>query len=145
MSTRITLELTDEQVQRLDRATQHENLPRAEAVAHLLELAIRQAEFPSIEFKDFGAGLEPFIVGTRLRVCRILSLARDYDGDVEKVAVHVDVPKHQIESALRYATAFPDEVERDLARNEMSYEEMKRILPNLKQLPADARVNASAP
>jgi uncharacterized protein (DUF433 family) len=145
MSTHITLELTDDQIQRLDRATRNESLPRTEAAARLLELAIRQAEFPSIQFKDFGVGLEPFIVGTRLRVCRIVSLARDYEGDITSVAKHVNIPEHQIESALAYASAFPEEVERDLARNEMSFDELKRILPDLELNNVKVRADAPAP
>lgn len=145
MSTELTLRLTDEQVRRLDHVAKKEELSRTEAATRLLELALRQIELPSIHFKDFGVGLEPFIVGTRLRVCRIVSLAREYHGDAAKVAAHVNVPKYQIESALAYAAAFPDEIERDIALNERSYEELKSVLPNLKRITVDLKADAPAP
>ena len=66
MSTELTLRLTDEQVQRLDRAAEKEKLGRSEAAEHLLELALRQIEFRSIQF--FLNSIRPIFAETNLSI-----------------------------------------------------------------------------
>lgn len=144
MSTELSLHLTDEQVVRLDRAAHKVTRSRTEAAEHLLEIALRQSEFPYVEFRDFGVGLEPFLRGTRLRICRIVTLADDYVGDVAKVAEHLDVTEREIKAALDYAAAFPDDIATDIAANDKGFEELKRILPNLEIFTVDVKADATA-
>jgi uncharacterized protein (DUF433 family) len=132
MSMRITLELNDDQVQRLDRAARRLNQSRTEAAAQLLEAAVREYEFPHIELKDHGAGLEAFIAGTRLRVWRLAFLARDLDGDAGRIAELLNVSESQVRSALDYAAAFPEEIEAAIKQYDRDWEALPRKLAKLQ-------------
>ena len=132
MSKVVSMRLRDDQVKRLDRIAGRLKRPPSQTAALLLEEALRLQEFPDIVFKDTIIEREAFLTGTRIKVWQVEELARVYDRDLAKVAEHLDEPVHRIEAAIAYAQAFPDEMETAIAGNSRSYEELKRILPNLK-------------
>ena len=103
----------------------------------LLEEALRLADFPFVQFRDWGAGREVFIAGTRLRVWWVVTLVRDYDGDVARAAEHLNLRKTEIQGALDYAAAFPEEIEAAIKENDISFEELKQKLPNLRVITVD--------
>ena len=140
----ISVRLTDEQIARLDRAATKAKLSRAEMAAQLLETAIRLTEFPYIEFKDFGAGLEAFVTGTRLRVWWVELLARDYDFDVPKIASHYNLPESTIRAVLAYTAAFHDEIEDDIAEYYRRSDELQREIVSQESRAAGLAVDAPA-
>jgi len=132
MSEQIGVTLTDEQIARLDRAAQKAAQWRSEMAATLLEEAFRVAEFPFIQFRDWGAGREAFLAGTRLRIWWVARLMRELDGDVAYVAENWNLCKTEVECAVKYAEAFPEEMKAAEKANNVSLEELKRKLPNLE-------------
>jgi uncharacterized protein (DUF433 family) len=110
----------------------------------LLERVLRLSELPHVVLRDFGAGPEAFISGTRLRVWRIAVLAREVDRDTAWIAEYLDVPERAINDALTYADAFPDEIEAAIAANDRAFEELPRRLPNLQVFTVDL-TTADAP
>ena len=146
MSTELTLKLTDDQVRRLDRQAQKNKLTRPDVATYFLELALRAAEFPDVEFRDFGAGFEAFVRGTRLRVWWVTTLVRDYDGDVSKAAEHINVLEPVIRGALAYASAFPDEVAAAIEQHDRDWKDLPAKLPNLRVFRVDlAAADAPTP
>jgi hypothetical protein len=141
MSTELTLRLTDEQVRRLDREIGRSDcskrLSRSEMAERLLEEALRLADFPFVQFRDWGAGREVFLAGTRLRVWWVVTLVRDYDGDVTKAAEHLNVRKTEIQGALDYAAAFPDEIQAAIKQRDRDWDDLPRKLPNLRGITVD--------
>jgi hypothetical protein len=137
MSEIISLQLTDEQIARLDRAAQKAGQTRAEMAATLLEEAFRLSEFPFVQFRDWGAGREAFVAGTRLRIWRIALLAREVDDPVAWMVKHWNLRQTEAETALAYAAAFPEEMEAAERANDVSLDELKRKLPNLEVFAVD--------
>lgn len=144
MSETISLELTDEQITRLDRAATRAKHSRVEMAAHLLEMAIRLTEFPYVEFKDFGAGVEAFVTGTRLRVWWVELLARDYDFDVPRIATHYNLPESTVRAVLAYTAAFRDEIEADIAEYHRRSDELQRDISGEEARAAGLAVDAPA-
>lgn len=138
MSKVISLRLKDDQVARLEREAHRLGRPPSQTAAILLEEALREREFPYIQFRDTVIGRQAFMAGTRIKVWMVESLARAYERDVTKVAEHLDEPIPKIEAALDYARTFPEEMERAIAENHPSLEELKRKLPNLEIFAVDA-------
>src|SRR4051812_24486216 len=92
----ISMGLTDEQIVRLDRAAQKARMTREEMAATLLEEAFRLAEFPFVQFRDWGARREAFLVGTRLRIWWVAQLVRDLGGDIAYVAKHWNLRETEV-------------------------------------------------
>ena len=133
MSKVVSIRLSDEQVAALQRTARLWRKTPSATAALLVEQALRMREFPFVEFRDTILGPEVFLQDTRLPVYWIVMLARDYGGDVNKVAEHVDVRPAQVEAALRYAEAYADEIEAKIARyNSITEEDLRRVLPNLE-------------
>jgi uncharacterized protein (DUF433 family) len=142
----VSLRLNDEQIEQLDRLARREGRSKAEMGAMLLERVLRLGEFPHVVLRDFGAGPEAFISGTRLRVWRIAFLARDVQGNTAWIAEHLDVPESAIKDALKYAEAFPDEIEAAIAENDRAFDELPSTLPNVKVITVDlTAADAPAP
>jgi hypothetical protein len=137
MSKVVSMRLKDEQIAQLDRLARRERRTRSEMAALLLDETLRVSQFAFIEFKDTAAGREAFIKGTRLKVWQVVSLVRDFDGDVAKAAAHLEKPEIWFKAAMNYAEAFPEEIEAAIADNHPSFEELKRLLPNLEVFTVD--------
>ena len=82
MDRTITLELDDRQSERLERAAKQLGRTPVETIGLLLEEALREREFPLIEFRDTVVGREAFLRGTRLKVWMLVDIARSVGGDV---------------------------------------------------------------
>jgi hypothetical protein len=62
----------------------------------------------------------------------VVEVIREHGGSVPNAARHFDRPAGQIQAALEYARAFPEELESALAaRNAVSPADLRRLLPGL--------------
>jgi uncharacterized protein (DUF433 family) len=134
----VSLRLRDEQFERLRRAARQLSRTPSETAALLLEESLREREFAFIEFRDTRAGREAFLKGTRLKVWQVAMVARGYEDDLARVAELLGKPVVQIQAALTYAAAYPDEIAAALADNDISETELRRLIPNLRVFEIDA-------
>jgi uncharacterized protein (DUF433 family) len=90
----------------------------AQIGARLIEEGLRKRDFPQIDLRETAAGRVAYISGTRLAVywvaqridggTRPEQFAREYD----------DVPVARVRTALAYAQAFAQEIQRDIEEGE---------------------------
>lgn len=132
MSKVVSLRLREAQVESLNRAARRLGRTPSEAASILLGEALRQREFAFIEFRDSPLGRQAYLQGTRLAVWQIVSLARDYGGDTALIAAHQSLPEAQVRAAIRYAEAYPEEIEMAIADNKCAVEELQRLIPGLR-------------
>lgn len=111
------IEIEGEQVARLERLANRWNVSAGEAGARLLEEALRASEFPGVVFRNSPVDRQAYVIGSRLAVWEVVSLARNYGGDADKTAEHLrwDVPR--VQAAFDYAAAFLDEINAAIAEN----------------------------
>ncbi|MSQ14705.1 MAG: transcriptional regulator [Dehalococcoidia bacterium] len=138
MSKVVSLRLSDDQIERLQRAGRRLGRSPSEAAALLLEEALRQREYAFIEFRDSAAGRQAYLQGTRLAVWQIVSLARDYAGDVGNTAAHLELPLSQVAAALQYAAGYPNEIDAAIADNAWAAAHLVQLIPNLQVIEVDA-------
>jgi uncharacterized protein (DUF433 family) len=121
-------------VQRLDKFARRQGngLTRTKAGAMLLEEALRESEFTGIEYRDSAIGRQPYMRMSGLTIWEVVMIARHYDFDVERMAQDYPYYIGDIKSALNYYDAYRDEIDLAIEDNDMSFEEMKRILPNIQ-------------
>lgn len=138
MSKVFSLRLKEKQVERLQRAARQMGRSPSETAALLLEEALRQRDFAFVEFRDSPVGRQAYIQGTRLTVWWIVSLVRGFGGDVARTAALLEVPSIQVAAALRYAEAFPKEIEEAITDSTCTFEDLARLIPNLEVIEVDA-------
>lgn len=89
----------------------------AEVAQELLEEALRMRQCPGIYFADEPSGRTAKIGGTGLAVWEVLrDLPRD--ADPKRIRdVFPQLSQAQVTAALMYARRYPEEIEREIARN----------------------------
>lgn len=138
MSRVVRLRLKDEQIERLQHAATRLGRSPAEAAALLLEEALRQREYPFIEFRDSPAGRQAYLQGTRIAVWHVAALAREYEGDVSEAAAYLEIPDAQVKAALAYADAYADEIEGAITDDAWVAEHLLPLTPGFTIVAVDA-------
>ena len=135
----MSLRLKDDQARRLERAARRFGRTVSETAALLLEEALRQAEFAFVEFRDTSVGRQASLKGSRLAVWQVVSLARSFDGDVERTASHLEVPTGlgQRRAGVRGGLYLVRSTRpsRTMTRKPFS---LRRLVPNLEVVVVDA-------
>jgi uncharacterized protein (DUF433 family) len=138
MSRVLSIRFQDQQVERLGRISRRLGKRPSETVALLVEEALRMSEHPYIDFRDSMAGRQAYVKGSGLAVWEVAMVARDYGGDVEKVAAHFRWPRTWVQAALHYARDYHDEIEKALADNDaVDFAAMQRLLPQTQLISVD--------
>ena len=77
---------------------------------YLKEKALEE-EYPGIGFRDSASGREAFVLGHRVAVWEIVDVLREAKT-IAKTASHFRWPAGLVRSALAFARAFPEEIEK---------------------------------
>lgn len=136
-STVVSLRVSAQQAQRLRRRARQLGRTPSETGAMLLEEGLRRADFAFTDFRDSPVGRQAYVLGTRLAVWQVVSVARSVQGDVSRVAAHLGWPIVKVQAALSYAKAFPEDIEvalEDAATIEFAA--LARTLPQLEEFVA---------
>lgn len=103
------------------------------------------ADYSHIEFRDSMAGRQAYVKGSSLAVWEVAMVARDYVGDAEKVAAHLQWPVPRVRAALRYAADFKEEVDAAIADNDAyDFAAVSRLLPQAESFSISGSGNAGA-
>ena len=68
-------------------------------------------EFPAISFRDSLSGREAYLTGRRVAVWEVVRVFAETESK-ERTAEYFGWPESLVATALAYAKAFPDEIER---------------------------------
>src|ERR1700693_3691613 len=129
-STVISMRLPVASGNRLKRMPNRYGWTPSDASARLVEEGLRRSEFAFIDFRDSAAGRQACLQGSSLAVWEVMMLLRRYTGDATSVATHLHWPEVKVTAAIRYAEAFPKEIESALEENDaMGFQALSRMLP----------------
>lgn len=131
MTQTVTIEIAEPSAGELRSIAREERRSVNEVGARLIEEGLRLSRFPDIEFRSFNGDRDACVKGA-LQVWQLVMVAQDYDMDVEKVASHLSLRSEQVRSALGYYAAYPAEIDRAIAENDMGEERLRDLLPNLR-------------
>lgn len=95
-----------------------------------MEELVDQDRFPHIEYRSFRGERHACVKG-RLQVWQIVFIAKGYDMDASKTASHLAMPVDQVQSALNFYAAYPNEIDHSLRENSAGYEHLKDRHPSL--------------
>ncbi|HZS88368.1 MAG TPA: transcriptional regulator [Chloroflexota bacterium] len=130
MSRTVTLYFSDAQAERLERFARDHNADIAETGVRLIDEALRLADHPDIEIRDSAVGRQAYVRGSTLAVWEVAMLARERQHDVETTAAYLGWPVARVQAVLRYAAAYPEEIDTALRENEtFDAAALRRLLP----------------
>ena len=130
----ISVRLNDDDATRIDRVARRFGRTPGSTATLLLREKLREEEFANIEFRDSASGRHAYVKGHRLAVWQVVCLAREYEMNPERVAEHLQWPVDLVQSALKYAEAFPEEIDPIVEEVEnMTFEDLRRKLPGLRE------------
>ena len=134
MSQILSLRIPDQMSERLDRFARRQGngMTRTKASVLLLEESLRESEFSFIEYRDSAVGRQPYMKGSGLTVWEVIMLARRYDMSAERIAQDYPYPIENIKAALNFYAVYRKEIDQAIEDNEIEYEAMKRLLPNIR-------------
>jgi len=114
-SVRFTEEV-DKGVEALARRTGRD---RSAVVNEILDEGLRMRRFPGIAFADSASGRVARLAGTGIKVWLLVRDYRDMDSDWDRLreAYHW-LTEQQLRTALAYAEAYPDEIDRRIDLDE---------------------------
>src|SRR5688572_24908666 len=118
MSTNLSIELQEHQLERLRRMARDLDQTPDDTAATLIEEGLRRREFPGIDFRDTEVGRQVFVPGIRLPVYFLAMLAREVDDDVATIAEYYDISTSAVEVSLAYIRAHTAEIDREIAELE---------------------------
>ena len=133
MSQVVTLRLPDTTAEAVRRIARKEHRSVSDVGARIVEEWLRQNQFTHIEFRSFN-GERHACIKDRLQVWQVIMIARGYDMDVEKTARHLVLKPEQVQAALHYYEAYPEEIDRALGENNVGYERLKQMLPGIGRM-----------
>jgi uncharacterized protein (DUF433 family) len=131
MSQPVTVRLPEPSWEELRQIARREHRSVSEVGARFINEGLRQSRFPYIEFRSFRGERHACIKGA-LQVWQLVMVARDFGMDVGKTGDHLDLKPEQVQSALNYYAAYPDEIDLALAENDMGFDRLKSVLPGLQ-------------
>jgi uncharacterized protein (DUF433 family) len=106
--------IAEEDATLLSRQAKRRNLEVSTLSSLYLKEKALEEEFPGIGFRDSAGGREACVLGHRVAVWEVVDVHR-HTKSIVKTASHFRWPPSLVRSALAYATAYPDEVEKQCA------------------------------
>lgn len=144
MSQTLSLRVPDQMMERLERLAhrQGSGMTRTKVSILLLEEALREADFPLIEYRDGSTGRQPCVRGSGMAVWELILVARSYQFDAERIAQDYPLSVNAIRGAFNYFEAYQDEINRAIEDNQIGYDTLKQFLPNARLFTLPSEVAA---
>ncbi len=124
----LSVPLTPEDRRDLDDLSRCRRTPSPALGAQFIAEGLRLARFPGIEFRNTSLGRVAYLKNSRLAVWLLRELVAQARS-VKKVATLVGRSAVQLEGALLYAKAFPEELEAAARLSKRAPEALDDVLP----------------
>ncbi len=133
----VSLRLSVEVHDRLQRVSRIAGRSVGETAAMLLTEKLREEGFPFIEFRASPLGRHPFVKGTSLAVWEVVLVGRQFGMDPHRTAAYLKWSEPKVGSAFAYARAYPNEIAPLVEEAEgTGPEDLRRKVPWLREVQA---------
>jgi uncharacterized protein (DUF433 family) len=129
-----TVRLRPEVERRLEEEAERARRPKTVMLEALADEALRMRQFPGIGFKGPEHDRRAWVMGTGLDVWEIVELYED--GGVSILENH-PISRRQLEVALAYHGAYPEEIDRLVRENARPPEEWHEMYPGVAPAPGE--------
>ena len=114
----------------IDHESRRTRRSKGAVVEALTEEAVRMRRFPGIAFRGREYDRRAWVIGTASDVWEIVSGYRDF-GSLERLLAESHITERQVQLALRYASIYPDEIERAIEANQLTPDQACLLYPTL--------------
>lgn len=122
MTDHYTLRLAPMTRQRLAERAGYSGMAERSLAQRYIEEGLRCDAHPLIRFVDGPSGRRASLVGRGLDVWEVIATLRDGGGVIGEAAAYLQVPVGLVEAAAAYYGEYRDEIDEEIARNELEYE-----------------------
>ena len=138
MTRTLTMHFSDAQAERLERFARDRNADLEQTGVRLIDEALRMTDHPAIEFRDSVVGRQAYLRGSTLAVWEVVMLVRERKNDAQATATYLGWPVGRVEAAIRYAAAYPEEIEAALGETiAFDADALRRLLPGTQVIDID--------
>lgn len=138
MGITLNVQLTDTQMEWLEQEAQRLGMSPSDIVSSRVEEALRETEYPYVEFREAYLGRDAFLRGTRLKTWLLINHVRSNNGNVAKTAMELEVPEVAVANAVEYGARYAAEIDAAIAENRAAADEMQMTIANSPSLHVDA-------
>jgi len=117
----------------LERLARRWSRTPGDLAGSFVEESLRTCAFANLEFRTTPAGRVPYLAGHRLAVHQVASILRDFKGNIEKTARHLQIAPELVRTAQLYSKEYRNEIDQLINDNERGFDVLKRLLPNLEK------------
>jgi uncharacterized protein (DUF433 family) len=118
---------------RITREAQRTRRSKGAVLESLADEAMRARRYPGLAFRGSDWNRRPWVIGTALDVWEIIDALRDF-GTPDQLLAESDLTEVQLSLALAYYDEFHDEIDRAIAENRRSPDELRREYPTIDVL-----------
>ena len=132
MSVAMTLNLSERATEFIRARAAERRRDVDEVVEEVLEEIRRASEFPGIVFVDRPGGGRKSKIDGGMDVWEYVFIAAGYDWDPARTAEHLCQPERNVQIALEYYRAYPDEVDERLRRMDEFDRDPQSFCPRIR-------------
>ena len=107
----MNVQLTDAQLGWLEQEAQRLGMSPSDIVASRVEEALRETEYPYVEFREAYLGRDAFLRGTRIKIWLLINHVRANNGDILTTARELEISDVAVANAVEYAATYADEID----------------------------------
>lgn len=134
----MNLQLTDEQMERLEREATRLGKSPSDVAARWVEETLRQIEFPHIEFRDTIIGREVYLRGTRLKIWHLRMYSDGDEADIPRIAADFNLTQAAVADAFAYARTYADEIDAIFEEIDYISDNIEQFVPGIEIYRVDA-------
>ncbi len=143
MSQPVTVRLPAPSWEELRQIARRERRSVSEVGARFITEGLRINLFPYVEFRSFNGERHACIKGGP-QIWQLIMVAKDLDMDVDNVANHIDLKPEQVRAGLKYYRDYAEEIDVALQENNLGFERLKAMLPNIEIAELSINSNSQA-
>src|SRR5713226_5087453 len=114
----VTIRIDSQLVRQVKVLAGRERRSASYIIGALIDEALRLRRHPGISFVEGAGGRRAILTGTGLSVYEVVQIWRAYRKDRAAVCKHLaQLTPAQVETALSYYAAFPQEIDQQIAEN----------------------------
>ena len=125
MATPLSLRLSDDALQRLYFEAKLEGIPPRTLAQRLIDEGLRMQQHPRIGFMNGVTGRRAYLLGTGVDIWELIDVVKACGGDVAAAMDFTGRSQSDMDAALAYYGAYPDEIDARVEANRIAGERGK--------------------
>lgn len=129
-----TIQLDEQTETWIEAEAKRTGQPKETIIADLIEETVRVRRFPGIAFRGRDHDRRAWLLGTGLDIWEVIESYKEL-GSLEQLLEVSDIPESKVRLAIAYYDSYTEEIDREVAGNQLSQEEWHQLYPTIVPKP----------